>query len=803
MLSPGPGGGLGAGPRWVGITAMGLHATHCTSRRRLAAGAVLGIGFLWLAQLDGAAAETAPITANAIKVEGNRRVEAETVRGYFGSRAGAPLDAAAIDAGLKAAYASGLFRDVQIKQTADGLIVTVAEAPVVDRVQFEGNKSLKDKQLTDEVRSKARGTLLAATVQADVTRLVEVYKHSGRFDVKIVPKTVAHAGDRVDLVFEITEGEKTTVKRIDFAGNRAFAARRLKDAIKTGQTNVLSFLTGSDLYDPDRVEADRDLLRRFYLDRGYVDVRIVSARAELDAAAKGIVLTFTIEEGDPYRFGAVDVRSSVAQVDGHSLSGVLKVRAGDVYDAALIDKTVDDLTITLAKRGFPFGVVRARSDRDPQAHTVNLVFAVEEGARTYVERINIRGNARTRDYVIRREFDIAEGDAFNRALIDRAERHLKALNYFKTVKITAAPGSAPDRVVVDVELEEQQTGDFTFGGGYSTVDGLIGNVSIGDRNFLGTGDTLKTSLTLGQYSKSASVSFLEPYVAGTRMSLGVDVFGKQTSPSSYQSYGSTSYGTGFRVGVPLTDETSAQVRYSITNQNVTLDPTLVTGTVSLPIQQAAASGPAWVSSVGYTLAYDTIDNRKNPTSGVHAEFKQDIAGLGGDVNFIKTAEDVRGYQEIAPDVVGMARLQSGYLTSWNGQDVPLLNRFFGGPQLVRGFAPNGIGPRDLTPGSTMDNIGGTSFWGTTAEVQSAIPYLPSDFALKVAVFADAGSVGGGSIPALAQSFTVGNSGVIRSSFGAGLVWGSPFGPIRVDYAMPVTKASFDVTQRLGFSAGGF
>jgi outer membrane protein insertion porin family len=792
----------------------------CAVRRRLRwrPAIILGGAFLSLAlSLGVAAAETAPIATSAIKVEGNRRVEADTIRTYFQSRNSQDgkdrelkdhgFDAKAIDAGFKALYATGLFTDVQIKRSGDGLIVTVVEAPVIERIQFEGNKSVKDKQLTDELQSKVRGGLIPATVQADVTRLVDVYKHNGRFDVRIVPKTVAHGSDRVDLVFEITEGEKTTVKRIDFTGNHAFSARQLKDAIKTGQTNILSFLTSSDIYDADRIEADRDLLRRFYLKHGYVDARIVVARAELDAAAKGIVVAFTVEEGALYRFGVVDVQSRIPQIDGRSLAGDVKMRAGDLYNAELVDKTVDDLTIVLSKRGSPFAAVRARSDRNPDARTVDLVFAIEEGSRAYVERINIRGNLRTRDYVIRREFDIGEGDAYNRALIDRAERRLKSLDFFKTVKITTEPGSAPDRVVVDVDLEEKETGDFTFGGGYSTVDGVIGNISIGERNFLGLGQTVKLSLSYGQYSKAIDIGFVEPYFLGTRMALGVDVFGKQTSPNTYQSYGADNYGIGFKLSAPLTEETSAALRYSIYNQSVTLDPTLVTGTVSLPIQQAAAAGPAWVSSIGYTLAYDTRDNKKSPTNGIRAEFNQDIAGLGGDVNFIKTTEDVRAYHEIAGDIVGMARLQSGYLTSWGGQDVPLLNRFFGGPQLVRGFAPNGIGPRDLTPGSTMDNIGGTAYWATTAEAQAPIPYLPSDFGLKIAVFADAGSVwvpgGQANIPALAQSFTVGNSSVIRSSFGAGLVWSSPFGPIRVDYAYPVTKAGYDVTQRLNFSAGGF
>jgi outer membrane protein insertion porin family len=743
--------------------------------------------------------------ADAIEVHGNRRVEAATIRSYFAAGAAdRPVDEKAVDAGLKVLYASGLFTDAKVARAGDRLIVTVAEAPVIDRIAFEGNHALKDKDLTGEIQSKVRGALVAATVQADVVRLTELLRHAGRYDARVVPKTVAHGEDRVDLVFEIAEGAKTTVKRIDFVGNTAVAAWRLKGVIKTGQSGLFSFLTGSDLYDPDRVEADRDLLRRWYLDHGFADVRIAPARAELDPAARGIVVTFAVEEGAPYRFGKVDIASSVAQVDGRALEGVLKARAGDTYDAALIDKTVDDLTIALAKRGQPFAAVRAEAERNPQAHTVDLVFAIEPAPPRYVERIDIRGNGKTRDYVIRREFDLAEGDAFNRALIDRAERRLNALAFFKSVKITTAPGSAPDRVVVNVDVAEQETGEWNFGVGYSTVDGVVGNVSVSERNFLGLGQYVKLSTTYGQYTRSLGVSFVQPYLLGSRASLGVDVFGRESAQSSWQSYGSTTYGTGFRLGLPITDALSAQLRYSIYNQSVTVDPGQASGTISLPIQQAAAAGPAWVSMIGYSFAFDTRDNKRSPTEGLSAEYKQDIAGLGGDVNFIKTAEDARYYQPITSDVTGIGRVQSGWLTPWGGKDVPLLNRFFGGPTLVRGFAPNGIGPRDLTPGSTRDNIGGTAFWGTSAEAQASIPYLPSDFALKFAVFADAGSVwGGGNGPALSQSFTVGSAGVMRSSVGAGLIWGSPFGPIRVDYAMPLTKTGYDVTQRMSFSAGGF
>jgi outer membrane protein insertion porin family len=747
---------------------------------------------------------------DAIEVHGNRRVEAATIRSYFAPRAGEAdfpresLDEKAVDAGLKALYASGLFTDAKVTRAGGRLIVTVVEAPVIDRIAYEGNHSLKDKDLAGEIQSKVRGALIAATVQADVTRLTELYRHAGRFDAHVVPKTVAHGSDRVDLIFEIAEGAKTTIKRIDFAGNRAVAAWRLEGVIKTGQGSLLSFLTGSDLYDPDRVEADRDLLRRYYLDHGFADVRVAAARAELDPAAQGIVVSFAVEEGEPYRFGKVDIVSNLPQVDGRSLAGALAARAGDTYDATLIEKTVDDLTIALARRGHPFAAVRASAERNPQAHTIDLTFTIEPEPPRYVERIVIRGNGKTRDYVIRREFDLMEGDAYNRALIDRAERRLKALEYFKSVKITTEPGSAADRVIVDVDVAEQETGDWNFGIGYSTVDGVVGNVSVSERNLLGLGQYVKVSTTLAQYSKALGVSFVQPYLLGSRVSLGVDVFGRQSAQNSWQSYGTATYGTGFRFALPITDELTAQLRYSIYNQSVTIDPSQVSGTISLPIQQAAAAGPAWVSMVGYSLIYDTRDRRRSPTEGLYAEYKQDIAGLGGDVNFIKTQEDARYYHAITADVTGIARVQSGYLTPWGGQDVPLLNRFFGGPTLVRGFAPNGIGPRDLTPGSTRDNIGGTAFWGTSAETQASIPYLPSDFALKFAVFADAGSVwGGGNIPSLSGSFTTGSAGVMRSSVGAGLIWDSPFGPLRVDYAMPLTKTSYDVTQRMSFSAGGF
>jgi outer membrane protein insertion porin family len=478
-----------------------------------------------------------------------------------------------------------------------------------------------------------------------------------------------------------------------------------------------------------------------------------------------------------------------------------------MFDGNALDKTSEVLATELAKLGYPFAQAVPRATRDADTRRIDVAFVIDQGPRTYVERIEIHGNTRTRDYVIRREFDIAEGDPYNKALIDRAERRLKNLNYFKSVKISRLPGSVPDRVVLDVEVVDQSTGEFTIAGGYSTTDGFLAEVKVGERNFLGTGKTLNASMTYGQYARGVDLSASEPYFLGSRVSAGIELYGRQNQASPYQSYGSDIYGATMQFGTPLTEQLGAQWRYSIYNQNVTLTPSALTAAPSLPIQQAALAGPQWVSDVGSTVTYNTLDNTKSPTSGFNSQLKQDLAGLGGDVKFLRTTEDVRYYQALNSDLVGMVRAQGGYVTGWGGQQVPLINSFFGGPTMVRGFAPNGFGPRDLTPGTTMDNVGGSMYWATTAELQSNIPGVPQEYGLKATAFVDAGSVfrysGPTTFPGSAQSLQLANANTVRSSVGAGLTWASPFGALTVDYAVPLTKAAYDVVQPLRFSAGGF
>ncbi|WP_029006140.1 outer membrane protein assembly factor BamA [Azorhizobium doebereinerae] len=765
----------------------------------------------------------------SIVVQGNRRVDADTIRSYFNLKPGEALTSAKIDDGLKALYATGLFADVRVSQQGGRTVVTVVENEVINKIAFEGNKKIKDEQLSGEIQSKERGPLSKALVQADTQRIVDLYRRTGRMEVKVNPVTIDRGNGRVDLVFEVNEGEKTGVKDIKFVGNKAFSDWKLKDVISTTTTNWLSFLKSSDVYDADRVNADQELLRRWYLKNGYADFRIVSASAELDAGGGGYIITIVLDEGAQYKFGKVDVVSNIRDVPAASLRNALRMSDGQIYNAELVEKSVENITIEVSKNGYAFAQVRPRGDRDFENKRINVTFVVEEGPRVYVERIEIRGNTRTRDWVVRREFDIGEGDAYNRVLVDRAERRLRNLGYFKTVKITNEPGSAPDRVILVVTVEDQPTGEFSVSGGYSTSDGFIGSVSLGEKNFLGRGQYVSISGTLGQYSQGAQFSFTEPYFLGYRVAAGFDLYWKETSANSYTAYDSQTIGGGLRLGLPITDEITLALRYNLYQRELSLPScTSIYGTnltatncnVSWAIIEAVNQGQTITSVAGYTLSFNGLDSNVNPTSGLYAELKQDFAGLGGDVNFIRTTGDVRYYYPLMFDSVLLLRGQAGYVTAWGDKDLQIMDNFFMGPNLVRGFAPSGIGPRDLQ-NYNNDALGGTTYWGASTEVQFPLSFLPKDVGMKGAVFFDAGSVYGyegptqfaGAGAANYQACTnsasknaygaicVADDDVIRTSVGASLIWQSPFGPLRFDYAWALTKASYDQLQQFRFSGG--
>ena len=788
------------------------------------AGLVLAGVLLGSLATNGGHFDAAYAQSSAISVEGNRRVEAETIRSYFKGR-----DTASVDAALKALYATGLFQDVKIRQDGGRLVVSVVESPVINRIAIEGNHKAKDEQLLGEIQSKPRGTYSRAYVQSDVQRIVEIYQRSGRYDVRVDPKIIELPNNRVDLVFEVNEGDKTSIKKVIFVGNKAYSDYRLKDIVKTAQSDWLSWIRSNDFYDADRVEADRELLRKFYLRNGYADIRVTSAVAEFDPSNKGFTVTYTIDEGALYHFGVVDVVSNVRTVDANALRPKLRMSSGGIYNADQVEKTVEDMTIDIAKRGYPFASVRPRGDRDSESHKVNLTFMVEEGAHAYIERINIRGNTRTRDYVIRREFDIAEGDAYNRAMIDRAERRLKNLNYFKTVKITNEPGSAPDRLIVNVDVEEQSTGEFSFSGGYSTADGVIGEVSVGERNLLGRGQSVRAAVQYGSITRGVNLSFVEPYFLGNRLALALEVFGKETQQSQYQVFGTRTIGGSVRFGIPLTDAINLQTKYSAYTQKITLpdvynncvlspnafvnggtgvlgtDACYADGEASLAIRKELAQGEVFVSLVGYGLSYNTLDSNRTPTSGLFVNLNQDVAGVGGDVNFIKTTGDIKYYQEVMPDVIGLTHIQGGYATGWGGEGLRMLDHFQGGPSIVRGFQPAGFGPRDLTPGSNHDALGGSMYWGASYELQTPVFFAPKDFSMKFALFADAGQLldyrGPTTWAVTGETLTLPTENPVRSSVGAGILWDSPIGPLRFDFAFATTKASYDKTQFFRFGGG--
>jgi len=812
-------------------------------------------------------------TVDSIQVEGNRRVEAATIRSYFKPGPGGRLDQGHIDDGLKGLIETGLFQDVRINQAGGRLVVTVIENPVIGRIAFEGNKKIKDEQLTSEIQSKPRGTLSRPMVQSDAQRIAEIYRHSGRYDVTVLPEIIEQPNNRVDLVFTITEGNKTGINSIEFVGNKAYSSYRLKDVIKTRESNLLSFLGGSDVYDPDRIEADRDLIRRYYLKHGFADVQVIAALTEYDPQRKGFLVTFKIEEGQQYRVASVTYQSSIPALDGNVLSRFSRVSVGSLYNAEALEKSVEEMQIEASRRGFAFAVVHPRGDRNFEAHTVSIIYAIDEGPRTYIERINVRGNTRTRDYVIRREFDISEGDAYNRALVDRAERRLKNLDFFKTVKVTNEPGSSSDRVILNVDLEEKSTGDFSVSGGYSTTDGPLAEVSVSERNLLGRGLFGKISVTYGEFARGVSLSFIEPYLLDYRVAFGIDTYYREQLANTFISYNTKTIGFSPRIGLTLREDLTLQLRYSIYQQTVSLpsylddcnnsltnglpfnpSPAFVNanggpaaatalgatdasgvglwcysdGQASLPVRKELANGAALTSAVGYSLDYNTLDNNRNPTDGLLIDVRQDFAGVGGNVTYLKSAMDAKFYTPLVADIVGLIHLQGGILTQVGDNQIRMLDHFQMGPNLVRGFAPNGIGPRDINPYGTQDALGGTKYWGASLEMQMPFWFLPKEIGLKGAVYADAGGLYDyqgptnwaltgevntpGCIPPTNIKNVAPNPGtclglqfdpqnVIRTSVGAGLIWASPFGPLRFDYAVPLTKGPHDVTMNFKFGGG--
>ncbi len=577
-----------------------------------------------------------------IDVDGNRRVEADTIRSYLQFSTGDSYDPAKVDGSLKALFSTGLFADVSIDQQGSTVLVTVLENPVVNQVAFEGNSEVDTDTLRAEVQLKPRSVFTRARAQADVQRILDVYSRQGRFAASVEPKIIELEQNRVNVVFEIVEGGATKVKGINFVGNRAFTDQQLRDIISTTQAGWFDFLKGTSIYDPDRMNLDRELLRQYYLKNGYADARIVNANAELDRDGSGFVITFAVEEGEPYTFGAVTIENGLEGVDPSQLNGEILTYQGDTYNASDVDKSTERLTLATAEQGFPFARVRPRAVPDPASRTIAVTYVIDEGPRVYIERINVVGNERTKDYVIRREFRLAEGDAFNPLLVDRAKKRLQGLGIFKGVDVKRRPGSAQDRVVLDVEVQEQSTGELSFGAGYSTNEGVIGDVSITERNLMGNGQFLRLSLAGSVERMQIDLSFTEPRFLDRNLSAGFDLFHKEIDQSDDSGFSSRSSGGTVRLGFPLSENLWMQTGYTLTRDEIY---DVGNQCVAAPSSRRAVTRHCrprtselqrqtrryWTSALGTTLTYDKRNHPRNPTSGYYLQLATDFAGLGGDV----------------------------------------------------------------------------------------------------------------------------------------------------------------------------
>ncbi|WP_439501149.1 outer membrane protein assembly factor BamA [Aminobacter ciceronei] len=741
---------------------------------------------------------------NRVEVRGNQRVDADTVRNYISIKPGKSFSNTDIDDAVKALFGSGLFSDVRINQVGSTLVVQVSEYQVVNNVLFQGNKKLKDAALGGAIQLKPRGAFSQAALEADTQAIKEAYKRVGRDDVTVGTQIMDLGENRVNVVFEINEGGRTKIAAINFVGNDAYGDRRLADVISTKRSSFLSFMLRDDIYDEDRLRADEEALRRFYFNHGYADFQVVSAFGELDEATNQYTITITVDEGQRYTFGDVSVESSIPEVDGASLQRLVETRKGDVYNAKDVEDSIIAITENVAGAGYAFAKVTPRGDRNFESRTISVVYTVDQGAKAYVERIEIRGNERTRDFVIRREFDVSEGDAFNQVLIQRAKKRLEALNFFERVEVSTAPGSQPDQVVLVVDLVEKSTGEFSIGAGYSTGGDNAGpsvEGSITERNFLGRGQFIKFSAGGGKNSRDYSFSFTEPYFLGRRIAAGFDVF-RQTR--KYDEYNSDITGGTIRFGLPITNNISTQLAYNISQEKYELDEDCDTNGDGQPdgtcsVSQAIVNGveqSPWIkSSVSGTLVYNTIDDMKNPRNGIYANFTTEVAGLGGDAKFVKFTGRASYYQTLSEelDIVGLVSAGAGHIQGFGDDGLRVFDHFKSNDRMIRGFKYNGIGPID-TDGN--DHLGGTTYFNASAEAQFPIPVVPESFGLRGAVFADAATLYGSKVENIPT--IVGTDMQWRASVGVGLLWASPFGPLRIDYAVPVSKQDRDETQEFNF-----
>ena len=741
---------------------------------------------------------------SAIVVEGNQRVENETILSYMQISPGQAFDGDKVDASVKALFQTGLFADVQMGLRGNTLVVRVEENPMINRVNFEGNSEVKDTDLAKEVQLRERMMFTRSRVLSDVNRVIAVYRRSGFYSVKVAPKLIRLPQNRVDLVFEITEGSETKVENIKFVGNQSFDESDLRGVIGTQRARWWRFFARNDNYDADRLEYDKELLRRYYLRNGFADARVVSADPELSPDGGHFDITFTVEEGPRYKVADVAVNIGDTQLESDGLIKNVRTGVGQYYDASEVDKSVENLTLEASRQGFVFAKVNPEIKRNDGESSLNITYNIVEGPRTYIERIDIVGNFRTEDEVIRRELRLFEGDAFNRVLIDRARRRLTALDFFDKIDFREEEGSAPDKLVLIVDVQEKSTGSINFSVGFSTVEYVVGSVALQERNFLGKGYNVKIETTASFIRQNVDFSFTNPYFMGLPVSAGIDLFATRSDNTDVSSYQSSQVGGALRSGFRLDEYSSMGVAYGISYRDI----------YNVPINRAspaviAAQGGSIKSYVETSFTWDNLDSPIRPTNGFRGQLVGDIAGLGGDVYY--GALEAHGWYFIPlyeEAVILKLEGNAGHMLSLDGNDVPLQDRYFKGGDTFRGFTRSGIGPHQRGNDGSLDSIGGTTYAIGTAEVNFPLG-LPEEWGIEGTLFSDFGTVFG----APENTSTNGNKGCkiavckvfdtadFRASIGAGIIWQSPFGPLRFEGAYPLVKADYDQDEWFRFSVG--
>ncbi len=756
----------------------------------------MAVGGMALVATLGAAQSA---VVSAISVRGNQRVDADTIRSYVTVKPGRRFSNFEIDKSLKQLFGTGLFADVQVFQASRVLVVKVVENPTVNVVIFKGNsRRMKDDRLKSITQLSGRSIFTEDKLESDVARIREAYRRTGRSAASVEGRVVRLDNNRVNVVFDIAEGDRTKIAEINFVGNNAYSDRRLTDVLSINESNFLSWLRKDDIYDRDKMRADEEKLRRFYFNRGYADFHIISTTADLDEVKNQYIVTITVEEGDRYRFGEVTIENSLPNIDTDGLYRTLKSKSGKVYSAKSIEKTLVGMTTKIAKGGYAFAEVSPRGDRNYADRTISIVYYVDEGPRVYVEAIEIRGNTRTRGYVIRREFDISEGDAYNRVMIQKAKQRLDRLGFFKSVNITTGAGSSPDRIVVYVDVIDNPTGEFSIGGGYSTDQGAIAEISFSEKNFLGRGQFIRIAGGLGEQDTKYELSFTEPYFLGRRIAAGFDLSRQESNAANSVIYDRETTLGRIRFAAPLTEYVSIQTAYSYKIDNYSISPGAVTSPALIPVY--GPGGDQVTSAINYELKYNTIDNAKIPHEGIYAVWSQEYAGLGGDFEYLKTEAKATGYYTLSEelDLVGMLQLTGGYVENFNDR-----RSYFFKSRFIRGFAPYGLGPRDIQTG---EPLGGDTYASATVELQFPLPVLSQSLGLRGAIFAEAGTLYGndfsgafgGTAAENAASAATLNNDALRASVGASIIWDSPFGPLRVDLSHAFLKESYDRTQLFRF-----